>query len=79
MYMHPYRCRVTGTPGTAAIGRAVPPTWCEDNTASCTPGPKQMIYWNQAEGDNIEVSGRDLSGMPRSPAYNAKLGFANGE
>jgi hypothetical protein len=78
MYMLPYRCNVTGTPGTLPVGLAVPPTWCEDDQANCTPGPKQMIYWNQAEGNNIEVEGKDLSGAPRSPAYNNKLGFKNG-
>jgi len=38
----------------------------------------QMVYWNQLEGNNIVVSGSDLSGNPRSPTYNAKLGFSNG-
>ncbi|KAJ3716737.1 hypothetical protein DFJ43DRAFT_1043287 [Lentinula guzmanii] len=31
-----------------------------------------------ASGNNIEVSGYDLSGEPKSPAYNAKCGFADG-
>ena len=37
-----------------------------------------MVYWNQLEGNNIVVSGSDLSGNPRFPTYNAKLGFLNG-
>lgn len=38
-----------------------------------------MLYWNQASGNNIAVSGKDLSGKAKSPAYNAKCGFADGE
>ena len=37
-----------------------------------------MVYWNQLEGNNIVVSGSDLSGNPRFPTYNGKLGFSNG-
>ncbi|KAF9013078.1 hypothetical protein BDQ17DRAFT_1204170, partial [Cyathus striatus] len=37
-----------------------------------------MIFWKQQEGNDIEVSGNsDLSGRPRVPTYNAKLGFSN--
>ncbi|KAG5646033.1 hypothetical protein DXG03_004635 [Asterophora parasitica] len=78
MYMLPYRCKVTGWTGPAAVAPGSPGVWCEDNPSACVKGPKQMIYWNQLEGNNIEVSGTDLAGDPRSPAYNAKLGFANG-
>lgn len=78
MYMLPYRCKVTGMTGSAAVAPGNPPTWCEDNPGSCTTGARQMVYWNQLEGDNIEVSGNDLAGEPRSPGYNAKLGFSNG-
>jgi hypothetical protein len=45
----------------------------------CVQGAKQMIFWNQLEGDNIEVEGNDFSGNPRSPSYNDKLGFLDGE
>lgn len=78
MYMIGYKCKVTGMTGTAAVAPAKPATWCEDNPSSCTTGARQLIYWNQLEGNNIEVSGTDLAGDPRSPAYNAKLGFSNG-
>ncbi|KAJ7932728.1 hypothetical protein B0H13DRAFT_1954416 [Mycena leptocephala] len=64
MYHVPYRCK--------------PPVWCENNPGACTSGPKQMIYWNQAEGNNIEVDGWDANGDPKSPAYNAKCGFNDG-
>jgi hypothetical protein len=78
MYMFPYRCKVTGTPGKAAVAPGIPATWCEDNPSNCTKGPRQMIYWNQLERNNIVISGRDLAGDPKSPAYNSKLGFTNG-
>ncbi|KAF5361158.1 hypothetical protein D9758_009090 [Tetrapyrgos nigripes] len=86
MYMFPYKCRVTGTPGTAPLAPAQPATWCEGSLGSnqagpngqCVQGAKQMIFWNQLEGDNIEVEGNDFSGNPRSPSYNDKLGFADG-
>lgn len=80
MYMLPYRCTVTNVSPTSALrlAPAQPGVWCEDDPSKCTRGAKQMIFWNQAEGNNIEVSGSDLSGHPRSPAYNAKLGFADG-
>jgi hypothetical protein len=38
-----------------------------------------MIYWNQLEGNNVVVGGQDLSGMPKSPGYNPKLGFVDGK
>jgi len=78
MYMLPYRCKVTGKTGNAAVAPAIPPTWCENDSSTCTKGPRQMIYWNQLEGNNILVSGFDRSGDRKSPAYNAKLGFSNG-
>ncbi|KAJ6460359.1 hypothetical protein C8R47DRAFT_1242837 [Mycena vitilis] len=78
MYMHGLRCKVTGEPGTTALASAVPPNWCEDSPANCTTGARQMIYWNQLDGNNIVVSGNDLSGSPKSPAYNSVLGFHEG-
>lgn len=76
--MLPYRCKVTGMTGSAAVDSAIPATWCEDNPANCTSGARQLLYWNQLEGDNIEVNGTDLAGDPRSPGYNPKVGFSNG-
>ncbi|KAJ7063711.1 hypothetical protein C8F01DRAFT_1134056 [Mycena amicta] len=78
MYHLPYRCKVTGAKATKAIGTPKPPVWCENNAGSCTKGPKQMLYWNQLEGDNIEVDGYDAAGEPKSPAYNSKCGFSDG-
>ncbi|KAF7294532.1 hypothetical protein MIND_00989700 [Mycena indigotica] len=78
MYHLPYRCKVTGAKSTKAIGPAKAPVWCENNAGGCTKGPKQMIYWNQNEGNNIRVDGWDAAGDPKSPAYNSKCGFPDG-
>ncbi|KAJ7454823.1 hypothetical protein FB451DRAFT_1279496 [Mycena latifolia] len=78
MYMQGFRCKVTGEQGTTALASAVPPTWCEDSPEDCTTGARQMIYWNQLEGNNIVVSGNDARGFPKSPAYNSVLGFSEG-
>ncbi|KAJ4471106.1 hypothetical protein C8J55DRAFT_491609 [Lentinula edodes] len=72
------RCQVTN-PGNKVLGTPEPPVWCEGNSSACVSGPKQMLYWNQASGNNIAVSGKDLSGNAKSPAYNAKCGFADGK
>lgn len=79
MYMEGFRCKVTGTPGNAALDTPKPPMWCEDDASACVKGAKQMVYWNQLEGNNVEVSGSDRAGDPRAPTYNMKMGFSNGE
>lgn len=78
MYMTPFRCKVTGSTSTTPIGTARPPVWCEDDPSKCVTGPKQMIFWHQASGDNIEVEGFDLAGTLKSPGYNTKCGFHDG-
>ncbi|KAG5634885.1 hypothetical protein H0H81_000415 [Sphagnurus paluster] len=78
MYHQGFKCMVTGATSTAPVAVGKPPVWCEDDQSKCTKGAKQMIYWNQQDGNNIQVSGNDLSGHPKSPAYNSKLGFADG-
>ncbi|KAJ2928081.1 hypothetical protein H1R20_g9019, partial [Candolleomyces eurysporus] len=42
MYMEPFRCKVVGHTGSRAVGPAVPPVWCEDDTNHCVKGPKQV-------------------------------------
>lgn len=81
MYHIGYKCRVTNVSplATKPVGNGQPPVWCEDDQSKCIKGPKQMLYWNQLDGNNIAVSGQDLAGEPRSPAYNTKCGFADGE
>jgi hypothetical protein len=69
---------VTGTPGDAALATARPPVWCEGDDSQCTQGPKQMVFWQQKEGNNIEVVGFDASRQPKFPTYSTKLGFKSG-
>jgi hypothetical protein len=76
--MLPYRCTVTNATGTTPVGKAQPPVWCEGDESQCVTGPKQLIYWHQQDGDNVEVDGVDFTGAPKSPGYNMKLGFKNG-
>lgn len=78
MYHTGYKCNVTGATSTVPVAQAQAPVWCEDDTTKCVQGAKQMLYWNQAEGNNIEVDGYDLEGSHKSPAYNNKCGFADG-
>jgi hypothetical protein len=79
MYFQGFKCKVTGATATGAIAAAKPPVWCEDDQSKCVKGAKQMLFWKQADGNNIDVSGQDLSGAPKSPAYNSKCGFGDGE
>jgi len=80
MYMEGFRCIVTNvnTETASPLGFPKPAVWCEDDATKCQDGPKQIIAWHQAEGNNIEVTGKDKSGSPKSPGYNMKLGFKNG-
>ncbi|KAH7361844.1 hypothetical protein B0T11DRAFT_351741 [Plectosphaerella cucumerina] len=71
MYMQNFRCRVTNATSTKSLGTAQVPVPCADDPSTCVSGPKQMIAWNQAEGNNVGDIGF-------SPAYNAKLGFLPG-
>ena len=47
-------------------------------TLVATSKARQMIYWHQLEGNNIEVDGVDLAGDPKAPTYNQKMGFSEG-
>ncbi|KAJ3806350.1 hypothetical protein EV368DRAFT_50549 [Lentinula lateritia] len=79
MYFEGIRCQVTPGSDPKPLGTPKAPVWCEDDTSACVTGPKQMLFWHQASGDNIEVDGLDLAGEFKSPGYNAKCGFSNGE
>ncbi|KAJ4475502.1 hypothetical protein J3R30DRAFT_3772371 [Lentinula aciculospora] len=78
MYFEGIRCQVTPGSDPKPLGTPQPAVWCEDDTSKCVTGPKQMLFWHQASGDNIEVDGLDLAGEFRSPGYNAKCGFSDG-
>jgi len=79
MYHQAFKCRVTGSTSNTPLAAPKTPVWCEGNPGACTKGAKQMVYWNQNSGNNVVVTGWDQNGDPKSPAYNSKMGFSNGE
>ncbi|XP_006458724.1 hypothetical protein AGABI2DRAFT_190931 [Agaricus bisporus var. bisporus H97] len=78
IYHQAYRCRVTNPTSSTPLATPKPPVWCEGHPDKCTKGAKQMLYWNQADGNNIFTDGLNLAGQPKSPGYNMKTGFADG-
>ena len=74
-----FKCKVTNSISNTPLAAPKSPVWCEGNPSNCTKGAKQILAWHQQTGTNIEVTGNDLAGDRKSPAYNSKCGFANGE
>lgn len=76
-----FKCNVTNPTSTVPLAPAKPAVWCEGNSTACTPGAKQMIFFNQQDGNNIDVNDGTFQadGQPKSPNYNMKLGFADGK
>ncbi|KAI5458749.1 hypothetical protein BGZ63DRAFT_492511 [Mariannaea sp. PMI_226] len=72
MYMQNHRCKVTGSTSTKKLGKPKAPVWCHQNPSKCVSGPKQMMAWNQAEGNNVEAP------AGKSPTYNQNMGFFDG-
>jgi hypothetical protein len=54
--MNGFRCRVLNATGTRAVAAAQPPVYCEDAESECVNGAKQMLYWHQKSGNNIEIN-----------------------
>ncbi|PVG03262.1 hypothetical protein CPB86DRAFT_695511 [Serendipita vermifera] len=79
MYMMPHKCKVTGATSTTPLAPAVPPQWCDDDETQCVQGPKQMIFWNQQDGNNVVTTGTQRDGDWKSPGYNMKMGFREGK
>ncbi|KAK1451422.1 hypothetical protein CMEL01_05996 [Colletotrichum melonis] len=71
MYMQNFKCNPTNAVSTKRLGIAKPPVACRDDSKKCVAGPKQLIAWNQAEGNNVQDVGY-------SPGYNARMGFKPG-
>ncbi|KAK1527329.1 uncharacterized protein CCOS01_07591 [Colletotrichum costaricense] len=71
MYMQNFKCNVTNAVSTKRLGIAKSPVACRDDSKKCVAGPKQLIAWNQAEGNNVQDVGY-------SPGYNARMGFKPG-
>ncbi|KAI0063967.1 hypothetical protein BV25DRAFT_1801323 [Artomyces pyxidatus] len=78
IYMEGFRCNVTGATSTTPVAPGKPPVWCEGDSLACQPGPKQMVYWNQLDGNNVILDGWQLEGNGKSPGYNMKMGFYEG-
>ncbi|KAJ4127093.1 hypothetical protein NW768_008718 [Fusarium equiseti] len=72
MYMQNHRCKVTGSTSTKKLGKPKPAVYCRDNPTKCVPGPKQMMVWNQAEGNNVNPPDG------KTPTYNQRMGFMDG-
>ncbi|EKM58455.1 uncharacterized protein PHACADRAFT_89092 [Phanerochaete carnosa HHB-10118-sp] len=80
MYMNGFQCRITGDIGTQPIGKPGLARQCGADAASghpanpsnCTIGPKNPMYWDQAEGNNM------FEGIYDAPTYNDRYGFPDG-
>ncbi|KAI1389249.1 uncharacterized protein F4822DRAFT_194273 [Hypoxylon trugodes] len=72
MYMQNFRCRVTGSTSTKTVAAAKSAVFCGDGKTPCIEGAKQMIAWNQIDGNNFEMP----AGI--SPGYNEKMGWKAG-
>lgn len=78
-YMNGFRCKVTGNTGNKVPKTpAKPPTWCENDSSACTTGPKQILAFNQASGNNMVLTGYQADGSQKAPGYNTKCGWAPG-
>jgi hypothetical protein len=74
MYMQPFKCTVTGASSSARpVAKAKAPVYCEGNANGCTKGAKQMIFYNQKEGNNVQYD--SAKGVP---FYGEKMGFKSG-
>ncbi|KAF5311490.1 hypothetical protein D9611_011609 [Ephemerocybe angulata] len=79
MYHQAFKCRVSNAKSSVPVKvPAKAPRWCEGDEGGCVGGAKQMIYWNQKEGNNVVVDGRDRRGDFKSPGYNMGMGFRDG-
>ncbi|KAK3390723.1 WSC domain-containing protein [Podospora didyma] len=71
-YMQNFKCHVTGSTSTKALGIPQAPVWCGDDPSKCVTGPKQIVVYNQLTGNNVNPP----SGA--TPAYSGKTGFNPG-
>ncbi|KAH8647413.1 hypothetical protein BGZ61DRAFT_311836, partial [Ilyonectria robusta] len=72
MYLQNHRCKVTGSTPTKNLGTPNPPAWCRHEPSKCVAGPKQMMAWNQLEGNNVDAP------QSKTPTYNQNMGFFDG-
>jgi hypothetical protein len=69
--MQGHKCIVTGSNSTRRLAEAKPSVYCEDDPSKCVKGAKQMIFFNQADGNNV-------INPPKMPTYNLRMGFYEG-
>jgi len=72
MYMNGFQCNVTGATSNTPIPQGKVPVRCADDSSKCIKGPKQPIYWDQAEGNNM------FDNIYAPPLYLDTYGFGNG-
>jgi hypothetical protein len=75
MYMAPFKCKVTNPASGYKLDLpAKKPTFCEgENESKCVRGARQMIVFQQKEGNNVE--GASTQNIPQ---YNEVCGFSDG-
>lgn len=73
MYMQGFKCNVTGATSTIPVAPAKAPVYCADGVTPCVTGAKQMLVFNQLEGNNVVEHTYD-----DSPGYNSNFGWATG-
>jgi len=54
MYMQGFKCRVTGSTSTRRLARAQVPRFCKNFPQNCAQGAKQMMVFQQAEGNTVQ-------------------------
>jgi len=73
IYFHPYRCKIANATSKKVVGKAQVAQWCLEDPTQCVAGPKQLIIYNEATGNNY--NGYSTHGPP---GYNMKMGFHDG-
>jgi len=72
MYMQGFKCRVTGSSSNRRLATAQRPRYCANFPQNCVQGAKQMMVYEQAEGNTVEKPGNDFV------SYSADWGYQPG-
>jgi len=60
MYMQGFKCMVTGSNSNRRLAQAQVPRYCANFPQNCVRGAKQMMVYEQAEGNNVQRPGDDF-------------------
>jgi len=60
MYMQGFKCMVTGSTSIRRLARAQVPRYCANFPQNCVRGAKQMMVYEQREGNTVEKPGNDF-------------------